>query len=77
MYCLSCKKVYPDTEDKCPHCGASPFPERCPECYAKLWDGENVCKKCGCDIKRYIKEKEDMANYVAPTVKDKIKSLPS
>lgn len=76
MYCLICKKVYPDTEDKCPHCGALPIPERCPECYVRLSDGEEVCKKCGCDIRRYIKEKEAQATYVAPGFKDKLKALP-
>ena len=76
MYCLTCKKVYPDTEEKCPHCGALPMPERCPECYAKLSEGEEVCKKCGCDIRKHIKEKEEKANYVAPGFKDRIKALP-
>ena len=76
MYCLTCKKLYSDTEEKCPHCGASPIPERCPECYVKLSAGEDVCKKCGCDIMRHIKEKEEKASYVAPSFKDKLKALP-
>ena len=45
MYCLTCKKVYPDTDDKCPHCGASPIPERCPECYTRLLDGADKALK--------------------------------
>ena len=76
MYCLTCKKVYPDTDDKCPHCGASPIPERCPECYTRLLDGADICQKCGCDIKKHIKEKEEKANYVAPGLKDKLRALP-
>ena len=76
MYCLTCKNVYPDNKKKCPHCGASPMPERCPECYVKLPKGEEVCKKCGCDIKRHIREKEEKANYVAPGFADKLKALP-
>ena len=35
-----------------------------------------MCKKCGCDIMRHIKEKEEKATYVAPSFKDKLKTLP-
>ncbi len=76
MYCLKCKKVFPDTENTCPHCGASAVPERCPECWAKLSEGEDICLKCGCDIPRYLKEEEEIASYVPPALKDRLKSLP-
>lgn len=76
MYCLKCKKVFPDTDKNCPYCGASALPERCPECWAKLSAGEDICSKCGCDFLQHIREKEQQASYVPPTLKDRIKSIP-
>ncbi len=76
MYCLNCKKTFPDGLENCPHCNAPATPERCPECWVRLADDEKICTKCGCDIERYLKEKEEQASYVAPTLKDKIKALP-
>lgn len=76
MYCLNCKKTFPDGLETCPHCNAPARPERCPECWVKLAEDEKICTKCGCDIERYLKEKEEKANYVAPTLKDKIMALP-
>ncbi len=76
MYCIKCKKVFPDGDKACMHCGASAVPERCPECWAKLSEGEDICLKCGCDIPKYLKEKEEQASYVPPTLKDRIKELP-
>ena len=76
MYCLNCKKIIPDGLETCPECGKSLKPERCPECWNKLEDTKSTCTKCGCDIDRYIKEKEEEQSTVEKTIWDRIKELP-
>ena len=76
MYCLNCKKIIPDGLETCPECGKSLKPERCPECWNKLEDTKSTCTKCGCDIDRYIKEKEAEQSTVEKTIWDRIKELP-
>ncbi len=76
MYCLNCKKKVDDGPIICPECNKPLKPERCPECWTKL-DGD-ICSKCGCDIPRYIKEKEEeyTKQKAHASKRDKIKSLP-
>lgn len=75
MICNNCKMEIEDGIKVCPHCSQE-IESRCPSCWAKLGDGENICQKCGCNVSEYIKESEEIRNYAPPTLSDKIKKLP-
>ena len=75
MYCLKCKNIIPDGLENCPDCGTPTKPDRCPECWVKMEKEENICKKCGCDVERYLKEKEEDASKTDKGIFQKISEL--
>ena len=75
MICNNCKKEIEDGISICPHCNKETV-NRCPNCWARLNEGEKTCTKCGCNISEYIKESEEIRSYTPPTLSDKIRKLP-
>ena len=75
MICKNCNNEVDEGVKICPYCNTN-TEYRCPNCWAKLTEGENTCLKCGCDVLEYIRESEEILDYTPPTLADKVKKLP-